>query len=60
MSGSSSTGSVMLRALRASKPHADARAGRRFNVISAFSLPACGIVEIGPRMPSGSFTQVPL
>ena len=51
----------MLRALRSSKPQRDrASPGRRFSVISAFSLPAFGIVVIGPRIPSGSFTQVPL
>ena len=35
-------------------------AGRRFSVCSALIWPAFGIVLIGPRMPSGSSTQVPL
>ena len=50
----------MLRALRSSKPHAMRVFGRRFSVMSALTLPAFGIIVIGPRMPSGSFTQVPL
>lgn len=53
MFGSSSTMSVWLRALRESKPHAARVCGRRFSVISALSLPACGMTEIGPRIPSG-------
>ena len=60
MFGSSSAASVMLRALRSSKPHAARAAGRRFSVISALTLPACAIIEIGPRIPCGWSTQVPL
>ena len=60
MFGSASTKSVWLRALRSSKPHAIRVVGRRFSVMIAFSLPAFGFIVIGPRMPSGSFTQVPL
>jgi hypothetical protein len=58
--GSLSVASVMLRALRSSKPHARRFAGRRLSVISALTLPAFGIIEIGPRMPCGWLTQVPL
>ena len=50
--------SVMLRALRSSKPHVLRVAGRRFRVESALICPACGIVVIGPRIPIGWLTQV--
>ena len=60
MPGSSSTASVMLRALRASNPQAVRRAGLRFKVIRALMRPARLIVVIGPRIPSGSLTQGPL
>ena len=45
--------SVILRALRSSKPHARRAAGRRFNVIRALILPAFLIVETGPSIPLG-------
>ena len=60
IAGSLSTASVMLRALRSSKPHARRFVGRRLSVISALTLPAFGIIVIGPRMPCGWLTQVPL
>ena len=60
MAGSSSAASVWLRALRSSKPHASRAAGRRFSVMSALIFGACAIVVIGPRIPSGWLTQVPL
>jgi hypothetical protein len=53
MFAASSRESVMLLAMRASKPLVCRVAGRRFKVMSAFSLPACGIIEIGPRIPLG-------
>jgi len=60
MAGSASSGSVRLRALRSSNPHIIRAAGRRFSVDSALTPPACGMVEITPRMPFGSLTQRPL
>ena len=50
--------SVMLRALRSSKPHVLRAGGRRFSVESALTCLACGIVVIGPRIPIGSLTHV--
>ena len=50
----------MLRALRSSKPQALRAFGRRFKVMSALIWPAFGMVVIGPRIPSGWFTHVPL
>ena len=60
MFGALSARSVMLRALRASKPHRSRAAGRRLSVDSALICPARAMVVTGPRMPCGSFTQVPL
>ena len=57
MSAALSTRSVMLRALRASKPHRSRAAGRRFSVESALICPARGMVVTGPRMPCGSLTH---
>ena len=46
--------------LRASNPMDFNVAGRKFNVTSALICPAFGMVVIGPSIPCGSFTQVPL
>ena len=60
MFGAASFASVMLRALRSSKPNFLRVAGRRLRVMSALIWPALGIGSITPRMPCGCFTQVPL
>ena len=59
MPASLSAASVRLRALRAPSPCAALAAGRRFTVMSELIWPACGIVENGPRMPSGCVTHGP-
>ena len=58
--GSLSVASVMLRALRSSKPQARRVGGRRFSVRRELIFPAFLIVVTLPRIPCGSFTHAPL